>query len=86
MKNETPPCAEEGGAERSPGRGKYGRLAERSKAAVLKTVDVQASGGPNPSPSARICGKYRVKSRKEQTLRLFEDFFVEVYINGDPDL
>ena len=30
----------------------YGRLAERSKAAVLKTVDVQASGGSNPSPSA----------------------------------
>ena len=31
----------------------YGRLAERSIAAVLKTVDVQASGGSNPSPSAK---------------------------------
>ena len=34
----------------------YGRLAERSKAAVLKTVDVQASGGSNPSPSAKKDG------------------------------
>ena len=29
-----------------------GELAERSKAAVLKTVDVKASGGSNPSLSA----------------------------------
>ena len=27
-------------------------MAERSNAAVLKTVEVQASGGSNPSPSA----------------------------------
>ena len=27
-------------------------MAERSNAAVLKTVEVKASGGPNPSPSA----------------------------------
>ena len=30
-----------------------GWMAERSKAAVLKTVEVQASGGSNPSPSVR---------------------------------
>ena len=41
----------------------YGRLAEWSKAAVLKTVDVQASGGSNPSPSANAsgCGSRRSK-------------------------
>ena len=31
---------------------RHGRLAERSKAAVLKTVDAKVSGGSNPSPSA----------------------------------
>ncbi len=30
----------------------HGRVAERSIAAVLKTVDPQGSGGSNPSPSA----------------------------------
>lgn len=30
-----------------------GRMAERSNAAVLKTVEVKASGGSNPSPSAK---------------------------------
>ena len=30
-------------------------MAERSKAAVLKTVEVQASGGSNPSPSVLVC-------------------------------
>ena len=36
---------------------RHGRLAERSKAAVLKTVDAKVSGGSNPSPSAikRTC-------------------------------
>ena len=28
-------------------------MAERSNAAVLKTVEVKASGGSNPSPSAK---------------------------------
>ena len=32
-----------------------GWMAERSKAAVLKTVEVQASGGSNPSPSVLVC-------------------------------
>ena len=34
-----------------------GRVAEWSKAAVLKTVDVYASVGSNPTSSARICGE-----------------------------
>ena len=42
----------------------YGRLAERSKAAVLKTVDVQASGGSNPSPSANASGCGSRRSQK----------------------
>ena len=42
----------------------YGRLAERSKAAVLKTVDVQASGGSNPSPSANASGYGSRRSQK----------------------
>lgn len=31
----------------------YGRMAERSKAAVLKTVDLKGSWGSNPYPSAK---------------------------------
>ena len=31
-----------------------GWMSERSKAAVLKTVEVQASGGSNPSPSVLV--------------------------------
>lgn len=31
-----------------------GRVAERLNAAVLKTVDVKASVGSNPTPSARL--------------------------------
>ncbi len=31
-----------------------GWMAEWSKAAVLKTVEVQASGGSNPSPSVLV--------------------------------
>ncbi len=31
----------------------YGEMAERSNAAVLKTVDGQLSGGSNPSLSAK---------------------------------
>ena len=33
-----------------------GEVAERSKAAVLKTADPQGSGGSNPSLSATACG------------------------------
>ena len=33
-------------------------MAERSNAAVLKTVDGQLSGGSNPSLSAKIWGAY----------------------------
>lgn len=43
----------------------YGRLAERSKAAVLKTVDVQASGGSNPSPSANATSSGLKRYKKE---------------------
>ena len=32
-----------------------GGMAEWSNAAVLKTVEVQASGGSNPSSSAKLC-------------------------------
>ena len=32
-----------------------GWMSERSKEAVLKTVEVQASGGSNPSPSVLVC-------------------------------
>ena len=38
----------------SPVTHSKGELAERSKAAVLKTVDVKASGGSNPSLSATV--------------------------------
>ena len=34
----------------------FGGVAEWSIAAVLKTVEAQASGGSNPSPSAITCG------------------------------
>ncbi len=46
-----------------------GRLAERSNAAVLKTVEVQASGGSNPSPSARQAeaGHFRAPPRLVRT-------------------
>jgi hypothetical protein len=40
----------------------YGEMAERSKAAVLKTADPQGSGGSNPSLSAR--GQLRGDPRK----------------------
>ena len=43
----------------------YGRLAERSKAAVLKTVDVQASGGSNPSPAASATSSGLKRYKKE---------------------
>lgn len=33
----------------------YGEMAERFKAAVLKTVDPKGSGGSNPSLSATFC-------------------------------
>ena len=34
-----------------------GKMAERSNAAVLKTVDLHGSGGSNPSLSAEMKGK-----------------------------
>ena len=34
-------------------RGEFGRMAEWSNAAVLKTVDLHGSGGSNPSSSAK---------------------------------
>ena len=33
----------------------FGKMAERSNAAVLKTVDLHGSGGSNPSLSAGSC-------------------------------
>ena len=48
----------------------YGRLAERSKAAVLKTVDVQASGGSNPSPSASATSSDLKRSKKRACMRV----------------
>ena len=37
-----------------------GRVAERMKAAVLKTADVKASVGSNPTPSARLKSEERL--------------------------
>ena len=42
----------------------FGEMAERSNAAVLKTVDCNRSGGSNPSLSARL----------KLIIRTFEDF------------
>ncbi len=36
-------------------------MAERSNAAVLKTVEVKASGGSNPSLSAKLRGVLKVR-------------------------
>jgi hypothetical protein len=47
-----------------------GEMAERSNAAVLKTVEVQASGGSNPSLSA---GKNNIKKSKARKI-FFADF------------
>ena len=44
-------------------------MAERSNAAVLKTVEVQASGGSNPSLSARLNRKEKKNAR--MSLRSF---------------
>ena len=38
---------------------RYGGLAERLNAAVLKTVEPKGSGGSNPSPSASVVSQYR---------------------------
>ena len=43
-------------------------MAERSNAAVLKTVEVKASGGSNPSLSAESCKSLQVVG--------FEGFFL----------
>ena len=64
---------------------RYGRLAERSNAAVLKTVEVQASGGSNPSPSA-ISTQFEPKRLKLGAFSMFGAFqfvkflFVEFYL------
>ena len=50
----------------------YGRMAERSKAAVLKTVDVKASWGSNPYPSAN---KGLIRKSIAIGLFLWEVFF-----------
>ena len=47
----------------------YGELAERSKAAVLKTVDVKASWGSNPYLPATF---YRLKLSNIFRLFLFD--------------
>jgi hypothetical protein len=50
-----------------------GEMAERSNAAVLKTVEVKASGGSNPSLSAkgklsRVSGIFCLERRTKFTL------------------
>lgn len=35
-------------------RGRFGGMAERLNAAVLKTVEAKVSGGSNPSPSVEV--------------------------------
>jgi hypothetical protein len=39
-----------------------GEMAERSNAAVLKTVDCNRSGGSNPSFSAELGKPYKIKA------------------------
>ena len=48
-----------------------GELAEWSNAAVLKTVDLNGSGGSNPSLSARM----KVQTKKVLGYQLVKDFF-----------
>ena len=50
-----------------------GEMAEWSIAAVLKTVEVRASGGSNPSLSAKQTSKI-VKSTVNQTITVLFDF------------
>ena len=46
-------------------------MAEWSNAAVLKTVEVKASGGSNPSPSAN--------KRSDRTLGFIASFYIVKY-------
>jgi hypothetical protein len=63
-----------------------GEMAERSNAAVLKTVEVKASGGSNPSLSA----KDRAKKSKTRAQRAFHKTGCSPMptdsLNGSPDL
>jgi hypothetical protein len=50
-----------------------GEMAERSIAAVLKTVEPRGSGGSNPSLSAEI-QTYRQSIKKSCKLKSLQDF------------
>ncbi len=58
--------------KRRENRDEFGRMAEWSNAAVLKTVDLHGSGGSNPSSSARI-GSF-----------LRSDFFLHIVYTPGP--
>ena len=57
----------------------YGEMAERSNAAVLKTVDGQLSGGSNPSLSA-IRELYDTRQSEFVLFLLYESFGVSITI------
>ena len=50
----------------------FGEMAERSNAAVLKTVDCNRSGGSNPSLSASIKTKLQGLLKNSKVLFLFQ--------------
>ena len=53
-----------------------GEMAERSNAAVLKTVDCNRSGGSNPSFSAKGSFKRNFKAQEPIKSQCFIGFFV----------
>ena len=56
-------------------RKSIGEMAEWSIAAVLKTVEVRASGGSNPSLSAERLSQEQPKSRQVLQINDLWDFF-----------
>ena len=49
-------------------------MAEWSNAAVLKTVEARVSGGSNPSPSAKTCGKRHIQPQSELLMGIYLGF------------
>ena len=59
-------------------RQSFGRLAEWSMASVLKTEDLQGSGGSNPSPSAMIRDKKDVAPKNLGFTEVFPIYWGKV--------
>ena len=55
-----------------------GWMSERSKEAVLKTVEVQASGGSNPSPSVRGCIEQWGSAGRFDSVRIPQPMCLEI--------